>query len=199
MGKRGANCMSNPSLIEYKRLTSCHRRMSESSCSSAAMTLLALKQESPTARSSATSGVRHGTYLQSNLATPHGGHRSPSMCSSVTDDDGSTMGDESTSCFGDTCSIESPRSGHALIRMALVRPKFRLVSFHSNVSPTLSIPSWKVPPEGRPLPPPGRLPRSVVIVSESSLMTKSNWSRISIIHNCVTFHLPYWTTSMRRN
>lgn len=175
MGKRGANCLDDPSLIEIKHLTSCRRTMSVTSCSSAAMTLLALKQESPTARSSTASDAGNGTSLQTSLASHDDTPRSSSMCSSVTDDDGSTMGDESTSCFGDSCSIESPRSGHALIRMALVRPKLRLVSFYPNVSPTLSIPSWKVPPEGRPLSRPGRLPSGLVFASEPPLMTKFNW------------------------
>ena len=173
MGKRGANCLDDPSLIEIKHQTSCRRTMSVTSCSSAAMTLLALKQESPTPRSFATSEAGHATFPRLNLATPDDGQRS-SMCSSVTDDDGSTMGDENTSCYGDTSSIDSPRSGHSLIRMALVRPKLRLVSFYTDVSPTLSIPSWKIPPEGRPLAPPGRLPRGIVIASNSFLMTKSN-------------------------
>lgn len=178
MGKRGANCLDNPSLIEIKHLTSCRRTMSVSSCSSAAMTLLALKQESPSPKSSDASAFAYGsgesTFLRSNVTTAaDDSQRSFSMCSSVTDDDGSMLEDEGTSCSGDGSSVDSPRSGHALIRMALVRPKLRLVSFYPNVSPTLSIPSWKVPPEGRPLPSPGRLPCGLVIASEASLMTKA--------------------------
>ena len=170
MGKRGANCLDDPSLIEVNNLTSCHRTMSITSCSSAALTLLALKQESPSPSSSATSVFAYGSgessFLRSNVATPDDSQRGFSMCSSVTDDDGS-------SCSGDGSSVESPRSGHELIGMALVRPKLRLVSFHSIASPSLSIPSWKVPPEGRPLPPPGRLPKGLIIESGASLMSKA--------------------------
>ena len=175
MGKRSADCLGNPSLIEVTHMTSsCHRTTSITSCSSAAMTLLALKQESPSSSLSPSSDDGHGSLESTFLQTKYG-QRSPSMCSSVSDDDGSTVEDEGTTgttCCGDTISVDSPRSGHELLRMALVRPKLRLVSFCTNVSPALSIPTWKVPPEGRPLPPPGRLPSGLVIAPEPSLMTK---------------------------
>jgi hypothetical protein len=165
MGKRCSNCIEDPLLIQVNDRQSSRRKMSLSSCSNAALTLLALKQESTPSNSPASSVTGYGSSscsIQSNLTSSDDRRPSLSICSSVTDDDGSITDDE----LGTSNSSKSATSGYELIRMALVRPKLRIVSVADKVVPTLNIPTWTIPPVGRPLPAPGRFPRGLVIPSE---------------------------------
>lgn len=175
MGKRTSNSLDNPSLIETNCPPLSRRKMSLTSCSSAALTLLALKQESRQPSSCASSQDGRGSMecdsVQSKNLLSDDCTRTQSMCSSVTDDDGSISEDELATSLNYS-RFDTAKSGHSLIRMALVRPQIRVVSCKNKVAlPTPSFTSWKVPPEGRPLPAPGRFPRGFIISSESSSTT----------------------------
>jgi hypothetical protein len=167
MGKRSAVCLKGPSLIEIENLLppSIRRKMS-TPFDTAALTLLSLKQEqtSPGSAESSVTGLGStGSSHRKSIMSSESRSRSPSMCSSVTDDERSVLKDELSESF-----IKFPQSGHSLVRMALVCPKLHADSSKKKICPKtpVSFPNWITPAKGRPLPAPPRLPRGIVSAAE---------------------------------
>jgi hypothetical protein len=168
--------LKGPSLIEIENLPppSIRRKMS-TPFDSAALTLLSLKQEhkSPGSAESSVTGLgsKESSHHQSIMSS-ESRSRSHSMCSSVTDDERSEVKDELS-----VSSISVPQSGHALIRMALMRPKLHPESSKNKISAKtpVSFPQWVMPSKGRPLRAPPRLPRGIVVAAESRVKV-STWN-----------------------
>lgn len=177
MGKRSAVCLKGPSLIEIENLPPpAIRRKMSTPFDSAALTLLSLKQEqtSPGSAESSVTGLgsRGSSSHLKSIMSSESRSRSPSMCSSVTDDERSVAKDELSESY-----MNFPQSGHSLVRMALVRPKLHPDSLKKKipVKTPVSFPRWVMPPRGRPLPAPPRLPRGIVVAADTRIK-KTAWN-----------------------
>jgi hypothetical protein len=169
MGKR-----SNSRPTHALGLLAKRRRLSATKSCSAALTLLALKQESLSATSCV--GEQEGKTEQLNRCESVAFDRrvrNYSMCSSVTDDEEDTafnhgiLGSTTSRRF----SSSMPEGSHLLINMALTRPNLCLVGKESPIH-AFSRPALMLLPEGRPLPLPPRLPSGIVAAPKAVSLAK---------------------------
>jgi len=198
MGKY--NMPENPALIESESIAvlgfTKRRRLSlASNNESAALTLLSLKgihQKADGDSSSATKndGRFDGTgHPKSPMAFRRERSHS-SICSSVTNDEGE---DERSHDSSARATKNIPRYSvpsqerHPLMKMALARPSFLLMAAkppNSTVTQGSAPPTTKKQPEfafirlpeGRPLPPPPRLPRHIVSAPPRKTLKRKNSS-----------------------
>lgn len=159
MGKRSINVSSYPPLIGPQDAEYIAKRIRRSSTKNlAALTLLALKQESL----SLTSCVaQHDSkclpLYRCESVSFDKRERSRSICSSVTDDE-----EREDVTDGVLKSSKSTLFSQPLLKMALTRPNLCLAVRTNHV---LSSPTLIELPVGRPLLPPPRLPRHLVTAS----------------------------------
>lgn len=182
MGKH--TMTKNPALIEHDRLEGFPKRprLCSAGNESAALTLLSLKgarsEEVDTTLASATNDGRNDAsgHRQRNAADFRQERSSHSTCSSVTNDEeeNDTKSREDSSTFG----ASKPKRSHPLTKMALTRPSLLLIAAKATTQVTAAQPGSKKKkkkkeqpgqfasirglPEGRPLPPPPRLPRHIL-------------------------------------
>jgi len=173
----------SPALIEPDQagmgLTK-RRRLSSVSNKSAALTLLALKCGDTSPATSATNDGRSDDtgHLRDSVAFRRDRANSDSICSSVThgeDTDDDLSQDSARPCGGSPKKRTfAKRESHPLMKMALTRPTLLLIAAKATTtaSTTTTITKKSVkepefaqirlPPEGRPMPPPPKLPNRIL-------------------------------------
>jgi len=183
----------SPALIEPDQaamgLTK-RRRLSSVSNKSAALTLLALKCGDTSPATSATNDGRSDDtgHLRDSVAFRRDRANSDSICSSVTQDDtdDDRSQDASRPCEGTSKKRTfAKRESHPLMRMALTRPTLLLIAAKatnnaSTTTTTITKKLVKEPefaqirlPQGRPMPPPPKLPNRILPAPRSKYAFKN--------------------------
>lgn len=173
MGKRSINAMNLPALFDpVQHGLIAKRSRLPSTQNSAALTLLALKQEPLIAISSVWG--KDEQLNRCDSVTFDRRQRSPSLCSSVTDDElesGSIQGVPGSTTTSRRFTSVLPSGSHPLLKMALTRPNLCLVDKASSAQ-FLTSPSSITLPEGRPLQAPPRLPTGIVFASRAESLVE---------------------------